>query len=391
MSGATASVLRGLTWDHPRGYVVLEELARLDAVGEPAYGPVPVPLAWSRQPLEGFESHPIAELAETYDVLVVDHPGLADAVASGALLPMEELFGDAELRGWRTATAGPSFDSYHYEGRQWALPLDSATQVCVVRPDLLGADPPPGTWDDVRVLVRSRRIALCLAGPHALMMLLSLCVADGAEPARGEVLVDPEAGARAVDLMAELLAASDRELSLRNPIGVLGAMADGADIACCPLVYGYVTYSRPAEDSLPLRAIDAPRWRPGGRPGSVLGGTGLAVSGRARDHAGVRAHLRRLMSEQVQVRLAPYIGGQPSARVAWTSGEVNERWHGFYRDTLSTLEAAWVRPRRPGWVAFQHRASALVRESLLDGAPPRRTVRTLNELYRRWSWTYAST
>ncbi len=78
------AVLRGLTWDHPRGYRVLDALAG-------ALGPE-ITVRWDRQPLEDFESRPLRTLADDYDLLVVDHPGLGEAVRDGALRPMHELF-----------------------------------------------------------------------------------------------------------------------------------------------------------------------------------------------------------------------------------------------------------------------------------------------------------
>lgn len=378
-------MLHGLTWDHPRGYMVLDELARCDAAGDERHGRVPASLRWDRQPLEGFESRPISELAARYDVLVIDHPGLADAVQSGALLAMDELFTVRELARWRAATIGQSFGSYRYGGQQWALPLDAATQVCAVRADLLRNA--PVTWEEVRTLARSQRIALCLAGPHALMMLLALVTAAGAEPFALGTFLTPQPAAEALVLMADLWAHADQELSLRNPIGVLDAMAGGAEVACCPLVYGYVSYARAGPGRRALRVSDAPRWQAGSRPGSVLGGTGLAVSASARDLDAVRAHLRRLMSEQVQAGLAPLVGGQPSARAAWTAGDVNAQWGDFYRHTVTTLETAWVRPRRLGWVAFQDRASAIVRAGLTAGSSPERIIDMLNDLERKWPWT----
>ena len=52
----SARALRGITWDHPRGYAALAELERLDAAADTRYGAVPAPLTWERQPLSGFES-----------------------------------------------------------------------------------------------------------------------------------------------------------------------------------------------------------------------------------------------------------------------------------------------------------------------------------------------
>ncbi|MGN9841072.1 hypothetical protein ACTMTI_23395 [Nonomuraea sp. H19] len=339
--------MRGLTWDHPRGYAPLDELTRLDQAGRNPYGEVPEPIEWDRQPLEGFESEPIAKLCETYDVLVIDHPGLG--AATDALVPMEELLEPDEMSGPRFV--GRTCESYRLDGRQWALPLDAATQVAAARPGVMV----PGTWPEVAEFARGTRMALCLGGPHAFLMFCALCSGD---------FLDPAEGARALELMAELLALADPEVSLRNPIGVLDALAAGGP-EFCPLVYGYLTY--------PLSFSDAPAW-PGRVPGSVLGGTGLAVSrrriGAVRD--AVRAHLRRLVSEPVQTKLFPASGGQPAARAAWASAT-----------TVSTMEAAWIRPRFPGYITLQDRSSALIREGLLARVPARDLLGDLHKEWRR--------
>ncbi|MEU7740642.1 hypothetical protein [Nonomuraea sp. NPDC049158] len=347
--------MRGLTWDHPRGHAPLDELTRLDLAGPNPYGDVPEPIEWDRQPLEGFESEPIATLSASYDVLVIDHPGLGAALDS--LVPMDELFTPPELADFRARTVGRSYESYHLDGRQWALPLDAAAQVAAAWP----GTHIPETWPEtVEFARKGGRLALCLGGPHAFLMFCALCSGD---------FLDREAGLRALELMAELLALADPEVSLRNPIGVLDAMAAGGP-DLCPLVYGYATY--------PLAFADAPAW-PGRAPGSVLGGTGLAVSKSRVHDAGtrdaVRAHLRRLLSEPVQTGLFPATGGQPAARSAWDAS-------GFYRDTRDTVEAAWIRPRFPGYIGKQERTSALLR----DGLTARRPARDLlNDLHREWT------
>ncbi|MCG5218250.1 type 2 periplasmic-binding domain-containing protein [Streptosporangium soli] len=363
--------LRGLTWDHPRGYAPLEEFARRSG------GLV----HWERQPLEGFESTPIADLAREYDLLVIDHPGLGTAVDS--LVPMDELFGKTELTDLRTGTAGRSFDSYTFDGRTWALPLDAAAQVSVARPGV----PRPATWEEAHELARelagSTPIALCLGGPHAFLMFCSLVVAQGELPFTDGTVASGEAGSAALDLMAGLLSLADAELSVLNPIGVLEAMSAPGGPAYCPLVYGYVNYQGP------LAFGDAPVWRPHGRRGSVLGGTGLAVSRRAvnaADSTGdlVRDVLRRLTGETVQRELFPATGGQPASLVAWTDAEVDAASGGFYRDTLATVLTAWVRPRFPGYIAFQDAASRLLRDGLIAGTPHGALLDELAKRYHDW-------
>ena len=173
--------LAGLTWDHPRGYLVLDALA---GTLEPD-----VSARWLRQPLEGFESRPLRTLADDFDLLVVDHPGLGEAVRDGALLPLDEVFAAQELSGWRTASVGASYDSYVLDGRPWALPLDAAAQVSVARPDLM--DTWPASWAAACEAARDHRTTLCLGGPHALLMFSAICVAAGSPPAAAPAAEGP--------------------------------------------------------------------------------------------------------------------------------------------------------------------------------------------------------
>jgi len=389
----SARALRGITWDHPRGYAALAELERLDAAADTRYGGVPAPLTWEHQPLSGFESRPVADLALRYDVLVIDHPGLGNA--SSALHPLDELFSPPELGAWAAAAVGPSFGSYRYAGQQWALPLDAATQICVVRPDLMGGRQPPATWHEVASFAREIPIALVLGGPHALLTVLAVCAAQGTPPVAEASDGSPaggfaeDAAARdavltALELLAGVHADARQDLAAGGPIDVLEAMAAGDAAACCPLVYGYVTYSEPGRRPHRLAPCRAPAWEPGGRPGSVLGGTGVAVSRRVtgEDITAARAHLRRLLAEPVQAGLVPRAGGQAALRAVWESDAVNAGCGHFYRLTRATLDRAWVRPRFPGWIAFQDQGSAIVREGLRGRAAPGEILRELRAAFR---------
>jgi len=379
--------LTGLTWDHPRGYLVLDALAR---ALEPD-----VSVRWQRQPLEGFESRPLRTLADDFDLLVVDHPGLGEAVRDGALLPLDEVFGQQELAAWRAASVGASYDSYVLDGRPWALPLDAAAQVAVARPDLM--DTRPGSWEQAGQVARAYPTTLCLGGPHALLMFSAICVAAGSIPAAASArprpagtksmggdgpFVSEMAGTAALAVMADLLACADREMSQRNPIGVLDAMAASGGPAYCPLVYGYVTYQRPLggqPGSSRLAAFDAPSG-PGGI-GSVLGGTGLAITRSAAELGAAAALIRTLLSDEVQVGLYAELGGQSSARLAWEHPGADAAGGGFYRATRVTVEQAWVRPRFAGYPGFQTAASAVLREGLLAGEAHAGLVRRVNDLF----------
>ncbi|GLY85353.1 hypothetical protein [Actinoallomurus iriomotensis] len=362
---------RGLTWDHPRGTVALNTAA--ERFSREAHGDT---LGWDSQPLEGFESHPIGDLCARYDLVVLDHPHLGDALAADALRPLDDLFPVSVLDEWRAAAVGASAASYTARGRLWAAPLDAATQVSACHRETLPE--PPRTWEEALETVRRVPSALSLAGPHALLTFFSLCqgLGEAARTAREGPLVSRPTGVAALEMMRDAFAHCDPATARLNPIALLERLARGS-LAYCPFVYGYVNYA--AAPGHPVRFGDVPRLTPGGPLGSTLGGTGLAVSRRAQVSEALIGHIAWLMSADAQGRFLPWHEGQPARREAWTDPDVDEACGGFYSGTLATTEAAWVRPRHPGYTAFQASASALIRENLSAG---RAAAATYDELER---------
>ena len=371
-------VIKALTWDHPRGYNALAAAAaRAETIA------VGLDIRWDKQPLEGFESHPIADLCARYDLVVLDHPHVGEAVGGDCLRSLESVFG-AELVGKLGAESiGPSLTSYCYAGQHWALPLDAATQVMALRRDLLDGET-PATWDEVLDLSRSTgKVALSLAGPHAALSFLSIAAAFGDPPAEADpdMFVSAGTGRLVYELMAELTALSPRSVLGKSPIGILGHMAQESDVMLCPLVYGYVNYATPSEGHA-IAFADAPRRIAGGRPGSTLGGTGIGISKRCDPSPELKAHLLWLMGREAQIGFIPAHEGQPSRRDAWFDDGVNDRWSGFYRQTAATLEAAYVRPRHDGYIAFQTKASALLRDAFETREKASGVLARLQDLYQ---------
>ena len=340
----------GLTWDHPRGREALQAADFAD-------------LNWDVQPLEGFESSPIEELAERYDLIVLDHPHLGDALAADCLRPLDELFSSAELAAWSADAVGPSFASYTVDSRTWALPLDAATQVSARRPDLLAEA--PHTWSDALAL--SVPVAPSLAGPHAFLSFCSIAVSLGGE--LSDDFFERSIAIEALAVLSELARRAPAEAKELNPIGLLELMSSTDELAYIPLVYGYVTYS-------PRVAFGAPPIEK--RIGSTIGGTGIAVTRRSEPTPELLDHLRWLLSPETQRGFIPEHAGQPSARSAWTDEGVDRAAGGFYSQTLDTIEQSWVRPRFAGYIPFQSEASAVIREGIDDPA----TVDLLATTYR---------
>ncbi|KLK92611.1 hypothetical protein AA309_12970 [Microvirga vignae] len=361
----------GLTWDHPRGYRALEAAAALDKEQV---------ISWTRQPLEGFESHPIADLASRHDLLVFDHPHVGEALAENCLQPIDDWFGKEEIKAWADRTIGRALDSYCWERRCYGLPLDVATQVMARNPDIL-PDTVPDTWDDVLRLSETHPVVLSLAGPHAILTFFSLCLALGEEPG-SEHLISDATGREALDRMRRLAENAPAGTESLNPIGLLEALASRSGIALVPLVYGYVNYAvaRPGRGRVAFS--EAPRVAAGGCRGSVLGGTGIGITRRAEPTADLLERLRWLISEDAQVRFIPDHDGQPSARSAWCSAAVNDARGGFYQATIETTEHAWVRPRFDGYIAFQKAASATLRDALIAGHPSPEILAQIRTLWR---------
>jgi multiple sugar transport system substrate-binding protein len=365
---------RGLTWDHPRGYAALRAAADQSELIE-----------WHTHSLEGFESAPIGRLCEQYDLIVLDHPHLGEALAQNCLQPLDALLPREALQRIERDSVGLSYASYRMADRQWALPLDAATQVMALRADLLARAEAsvPLRWDDVLALSRrTGQVAMSLAGPHVFLTLLSICaaldprlaLADGARWHAPDVVL------RACELLAELASLSPASVREQNPIGLLQHMTTHNDVMLCPLVYGYVNYTQ-VQHGVPLAFHDAPRFG-AGPPGSILGGTGIAVTRRARVDAPLIDHLLWLLSETTQSGFIPQHAGQPSHVESWRDAAINAASGRFYLNTLATVQAASLRPRNDGFIAMQANASALLREGLLAGASAASLADRLNDLCR---------
>ena len=100
------TTLHGITWDHPRGYDCIvaasAEYARQTGVT----------VTWQKHPLSAFEGAPIEELAAGYDLLVMDHPHIPEAVEKGALAALDGHGFDDELAALASQSVGPSHDTY---------------------------------------------------------------------------------------------------------------------------------------------------------------------------------------------------------------------------------------------------------------------------------------
>jgi multiple sugar transport system substrate-binding protein len=374
MSGG-AIRLKGMSWDHPRGY---DPLVAASAKWREQCG---VEVAWDRHSLQHFEAFPVDALARGYDLMVIDHPHIGDSVAAEALCALDEPGRSNDCAALAAASVGPSYASYAWAGRQWALPVDAAAQVQAFRADLLGAA--PQSWDDVMALARGGGVACPLRPPHSLMAVYTLAANLGAPCDVGCTdLFDREAGAQAVEMVAALAALLDSSCYNLDPIDVLEAMTqERAAIALAPLIYGYVSYARPGFRPHALRFADIASAGGSGPVGSALGGAGIAVSAFSNQADAARDFAFWIASGVVQRTLYADAGGQPAHADAWSDAEVNAAAQNFYADTRATLNHSWLRPRHAGYLAFQRAASERLNAGLQAKEGAANIVAALNALY----------
>jgi multiple sugar transport system substrate-binding protein len=241
------------------------------------------------------------------------------------------------LAGFAGQTVGNSHESYFDAGHQWALAIDGAAQVSARRAGAL--DHWPTSWDQALHLARDGRVICPLAPVHALMSLFTL---------RANLGVGDEIAFERLCELAGLLPDFCFEL---NPIDVFEKMAADERYIYSPLIYGYVSYARDGFRQTRIDFSDIPGIR-----GSVLGGTGIAVSASSR-HRNVAVDIAfDLASAATQHGLYASAGGQPAHRAAWLDDAVNADTHNFYRNTLATLDASQIRPRTPEYIRSQKRA-----------------------------------
>jgi multiple sugar transport system substrate-binding protein len=371
------TTLRGITWEHPRGYDCF-----VAASGEYARMHPETRIEWEFRSLQAFADAPLDALTRDYDLLVIDHPHIPVAARDGLLAKLDGVGFDAELQLLEEQSVGRSHSSYASGAHQYGLATDAAAQVSVHRPDLL--DIPPDDWDGVLDLAHEGRVLWPAKPIDALSSLITVAGAQGWTPAdEPGVFLSRERLGIVLSLLHELADAVPPENLSQNPIQVAEALASSDRWCYSPLLFGYNNYAREGFRDHRLRYCDVPAG-PAGITGSLLGGAGIAVSARSnnRDEATAFA----FWAAGADAQAGPYFdaGGQPGNAAAWDDDRLDELTHGFFRDTRATLDQAFLRPQIPGWIEFQDRAApwitAALRRDLSDAELGDRLEQTAAEL-----------
>lgn len=370
------TTLKGMTWDHPRGY---DPMVACSAIWAERTG---VRIEWEKRSLQDFESYPVEDLARAYDLIVIDHPHVGQITREDCLAPLDTPDRADDLAALARGSVGPSFASYTWQGRQWGFPIDAATQVLAWRPDL--QERAPTTWAEVIALAREARVLLPLRPPHSLMCVFSLAGNLGTPCAvTGDSIIDADAGAKVWGMLRELADLVDPICFRADPIAIFEEMAKPkSTVACVPLIYCYANYAMPGFRPHLIRFADMPVAGDHGPVGSALGGTGIAVSAFAAHRQAAIDFAYWVAGPEAQTGTYAGSGGQPGLAAAWEDDRVNADASDTYRATRATYEGSWLRPRHDGYMAFQQAASQRVTDGLMAREDAGQVIADLNRLFR---------
>jgi multiple sugar transport system substrate-binding protein len=372
--------LRGITWTHSRAFPPLVATAQRFEETHPG-----VRIQWEKRSLHEFGHADITTLAHNFDLLVIDHPMAGDAEATGVLIDLRSLLSSEEIEDLRDDSIGPSFSSYIYQDKLYALPIDAAAPAASFRPDLFEQHDlkEPELWEEVTALARSGWVRMPAFSADLFLNFMGLCVSRASTVAEdSERLVDHEAGAHCLDQLCELASLMPDEIYGMNPIAVFEQMAEEDSVAYCPFAYTYSNYSRSGfgrnhirfsspvalENSMPMR--------------TVLGGTGIAISAGSENVALALEYSLFVAGRTCQRTLYGMCGGQPARRSAWHDPLLNQITDNFFCRTAATIETAYVRPRYRGYVGLQESAGKAIVDYCKRRGNAKQALEQMDALYR---------
>lgn len=370
--------LKGITWNHSRGFTSIVAAAQRFTELNPD-----VEIVWEKRSLQAFADEPINELAKRYDFLIIDHPWTGFAARTEVILPLNKFLSDEYLKDLAVNTVGKSHESYSIKGKQWALAIDAATPVAASRPDLFEKLNLkfPETFDDLIELSKTGMVAIPGIPQDTLMSFYMICSTLGEDVCTSDKeVISEKTGIKALQILRALGKNIKKENYDWNPIKVYEAMTLTDDYIYSPFAYGYTNYSREGYARKHLKfhdmvAIDNQKLI------TTLGGTGLAISANTEHPEIAGKFVEYVGSEATQKGVFFDNGGQPGHRQAWLDKRANDLTDNFFKDTLPALDRAFLRPRYHGHMYFQDRAGAPIREYMMNGGDEQQLLKDLNELY----------
>jgi len=372
----SATTLKGMTWDHPRG---LDCLVNSDNLLKEQLG---VSVKWSARSLLAFGDQHISEFYADHDLMIIDHPHVPDAVHANAVIALEDVASEADLELLAKTSVGASHDSYIYKGRHWALAIDTAAQVSAYRPDKTAKG--LVFWEDVLAAGREG-LVLWPHKPVDAFSTFATLMAQLKHPlCSTDEYIDKTVAAHVLTFMIELAKVVPAKCLTMNPIEAAEYLVQTEKEHYSICMYGYTNYSRDGFRTRPIVYDDVPSFD-GLASGSQLGGAGIAISS-ATKNVELAAKVAILLSlPEIQSTTYVDAGGQPGNIAAWKAPHANDITRNFFNNTLRTLERAWVRPRFLGWPDVQYQSSLIIHKILKEKNFSSNDVEEIAATYQRYN------
>lgn len=369
--------LKGLAWGHTRG--LLPMIATAHAWVEQHQG---VAIQWEHRSLQQFGEGSLDEAVDSYDLVVVDHPYTGALAETSFIRAFDDYLSKSTLDDIARGALEPTYESYGWSGKQWALPIDAAAQVSAFRPDLMveAGEAIPQTWDEVAQLAhRTGRVALPLMPIDVFSAFFSLCSNLGGHPgAHPQVFIGKEVGIRAWDVLRALKRNCGNPAVPVDPPGLLREMSISNAFVYCPLTFGYSNYSRAGYAAKPIAFGPIPN----GGHGGTLGGAGVALTRSCRAPELASSYCAWMVGSACQRSIYVEAGGQPAHRDAWDDSLANLMTANFFTQTRSSITSASMRPRFAGFARWQHHTADLLQRFLFDDAAGAQVLDAVNSSWK---------
>jgi multiple sugar transport system substrate-binding protein len=367
--------LKGMTWDHVRGRDCLIQSNEL------LIQKCGISVTWDARSLLAFGDQHISEFYNDYDLMIIDHPHVPDAVHADAVIPFEELVTPSQLDLLEATSVGASHNSYLYQGKHWALAIDTAAQVSAFRPDK--AERSPVFWHEVFDLAKKKQLLWAHKPVDAFSTFATLMAQKGHALEGTSRFINQEMALEVLEFMVELSSLVPDFCATSNPIDIAEALSGNDDYAYGICMYGYSNYSREGFRKHVLVYDDLPSFD-GRATGSQLGGAGVAVSSKSKNPKAAAEAAMLLSLPEIQATTYGLGGGQPGNLIAWKDQLLNEVSNNFFRNTLRTLENAWVRPRVLGWPDVQYQSSLIIHKCLVEKKVSKKDVEEIASTYDKY-------
>ena len=369
--------LKGMTWDHPRGYdpmIATSKEFKIQNSGN-------VSISWEKRSLQAFADRPIEEMTSEYDLIVIDYPHVGEVAAKNLLTQFDIPSYEEKFIQLKSQSVGKSFDSYKVNDHQWALPIDAATQVAAYRQDLISFF--PKNWNDLINLAKEEKVLWPLKPVHAISSFYSIYnnIGETFNPTNKNFVTKDQC-IETLKMMKVIANELPRQCFTMDPIDTAEFMSENNNIVYCPYLYGFSNYSRQDFKKNILSYGNVLNLSGKGPVGTHLGGTGIAVSAQSKNKKHAMDYAYWIAGSDCQKKIYYENGGQPGNSVAWEDEKINKETNNFFSNTRKTLEEAWVRPKHNGYMNFQNEGGNIINEYLKTSSDEMKIYEKLKSEYK---------